>query len=283
MTWSRSRLTRRTPWPSTATHTGRETWPTEPAREFWALCGRRAGKSLVMALVAVFLAAFRRYQLTPGERGTVMLLAGDKRQARVLRRYVGAFFATVPLLRAMVTAERAEAIDLDNGISIEIHVASYRSTRGYTLAAAICDEIAFWRTDEDAAEPDTEVLNALRPGLATLGGLLVCITSPYGKRGEVWRTYKQHLGRPSDVLVWKAATREMNPCIPQAEVDRAIERDEHAARSEWLGEFRDDVAGFVDREMVEALVESGTKRSGPSSRTAATPRTAIRAAGGRTR
>lgn len=245
-------------------HTGRTVWPTEPAREFWGLMGRRAGKSLVLVLAIVYLAAFKKYTLAPGERATVALMASDKRQARVCRRYLGAFFSNVPLLKAMVISERADGLDLDNGVSIEIMVASSRSTRGYTYAAVIADEIAFFRTDEDSADPDTEILNAVRPGLATLKGTLICITSPYAKRGEVWRTYRAHWGQDGDVLVWKATTREMNPSIAQSEVDRAIERDAHAARSEWLGEFRDDVAGFVSREQVDALVDVGVTDRGVS-------------------
>src|SRR6516164_2739328 len=46
-------------------------------------------------------------------------------------------------------------------LAFEVHPVSMRTTRGYTIVAALCDEIAFW-PHEDAAEPDYEVLNALR-------------------------------------------------------------------------------------------------------------------------
>lgn len=35
-----------------------------------------------------------------------------------------------------------------NRVVIEISTASFRTTRGYTFAAVLCDEIAFWRQDE---------------------------------------------------------------------------------------------------------------------------------------
>lgn len=41
--------------------TGRTAPPTAPAREGWVIVGRRGGKSLVAALVAVYLACFRDY------------------------------------------------------------------------------------------------------------------------------------------------------------------------------------------------------------------------------
>src|SRR6266849_7492836 len=63
-------------------HTGRQTPPAGPSREAWLIVGRRGGKSRVAALVAVYLACFREYrkQLAPGERGTLMVIAADRRQ-----------------------------------------------------------------------------------------------------------------------------------------------------------------------------------------------------------
>ena len=62
--------------------TGRSTPPSLPASEAWLVCGRRAGKSFMLALCAVFLACFRDYRqhLTPGERGTIMIIAADRKQ-----------------------------------------------------------------------------------------------------------------------------------------------------------------------------------------------------------
>jgi len=55
----------------------------------WPVCGRRAGKSFVMALVAVFLACFRDYRpfLGQGERARIVIVAADRKQARTVMRY----------------------------------------------------------------------------------------------------------------------------------------------------------------------------------------------------
>jgi len=45
--------------------------PKSPAREAWIIAGRRAGKSIVAALVAVYLTCCRTYTLAPGEVGVV--------------------------------------------------------------------------------------------------------------------------------------------------------------------------------------------------------------------
>ena len=92
-----------------------------------------------------------------------MVIAGDRRQARVILRYVAALLEGAPMLERMIVKRTSESIELTNGIAIEVHTASYRSTRGYTVVGAILDELAFWKTD-DAAEPDHEIVAALPPG-----------------------------------------------------------------------------------------------------------------------
>src|SRR6266566_6816053 len=146
-------------------HTGRSTAPEEPFREAWVIAGRRAGKSLIAALVAVFLACFRDYSafLKPGEVGTVMVIAADRRQARTILRYIRGFFG-LPILKPLVVNETQESIELSTRIVIEVATCSFRSVRGYTLVAVLADEVAFWRSEE-SANPDSEILAAVRPGL----------------------------------------------------------------------------------------------------------------------
>lgn len=242
-------------------HTGREALPDSPSDESWLVVGRRGGKSFNMALVAVFLGAFREYRqhLQPGERATVMVIAADRRQARVILRYVRGLLHNVPMLAQMVERETTEAFDLSNGVTIEVGTASFRTTRGYTYAAVLADEIAFWRTD-DAAEPDYAILDAIRPGMASIpGAMLICASSPYARRGALWDAYKRHWGKDGSPLVWKAATREMNPRIDQAVIDRAMERDVASASAEFGAEFRRDIEAFVSLEVVEGCIDPGVR------------------------
>jgi hypothetical protein len=237
--------------------TGRIYPPASPVTEAWLSCGRRAGKSFVLALTAVYLATFRDWRpyLQRGERATILVIACDRRQARVILRYVSGLLANISLLSGMIEREKQESFDLSNSVTIEIQTASFKTTRGYTIAAALCDEIAFWPSD-DAAEPDYEVLDALRPGMATLpGAMLLCASSPYARKGALWDAWRRHFGKENDpVLFWKAPTRSMNPTVSQSIIDAALERDPAAAAAEWLAEFRQDVEAFIAREVVEAAV-----------------------------
>jgi hypothetical protein len=237
-------------------HTGRESPPEQPCAEAWLVVGRRGGKSRIAALVAVFLACFRDYSdvLAAGEVGTVMVLAADRKQARTVFRYITGLLDGVPMLARMVVNRTRETLELDNRVVIEVHTASYRSVRGYSIVAAVCDEIAFW-DDPDSANPDVEVVNALRPGMATVpGAMLLAISTPYARGGALWAAYDAHYGRDGDpVLVWRADTASMNPTVPRSLIDQAYERDPAAAAAEYGAEFRRDVETFLTDEVLEAV------------------------------
>jgi hypothetical protein len=235
-----------------AKHTGVSP-PKQQAREAYLIVGRRGGKSRIAALIAVFLAAFREYKLAIGERGVLMVLAADRRQAGNVFGYIEGLIDSTPPLAAMVVGRTRESIDLNNGIAIEVHVSNYRSVRGYTVVGAICDEIAFWYS-EDSANPDSEVVNAIHPAMSTVpGSMLIAISSPYARRGLLWRQYTKHYGKPdAPVLVWQAPTLAMNPSASREEIDAAYERDEAPASAEFGAEFRKDVEAFISREVVEA-------------------------------
>ena len=241
-------------------HTGRTAPPTAPSHEAWLCIGRRGGKSFVLACIATFLACFKDWRpfLGPGEVATVMVIAADRRQARVIMRYVLGLLKAVPMLRRQVENVTRESIELKHNVIIEIHTASLRSTRGYSIVAALCDEIAYWPTDEQSAEPDAEVINAIKPAMATVpGAMLLCASSPHARKGALWDAYRKHFGKDDPVLVWQAATRDMNPNVPQLYIDRHMADDPARASAEYLAQFRSDIEGFVSLEAVEAAVVAG--------------------------
>jgi hypothetical protein len=247
--------------------TGRTTPSTEPFSEAWLICGRRAGKSFILALIAVFLACFKDWRpaLAIGERATVMILAADRKQARVIMRYVNGLLHSVPMFAQLIDSQTKEAIELRNRVTIEIHTASYTKVRGYTVVAALCDEIAFWPTD-DAADPDYAVLDAIRPAMATVAGsVLLCASSPYGRRGALFDAWRRYFGKDdAPVLIWQADTRTMNPSVPQRIITESFERDPANAQAEWGAQFRSDVAAFIDRAVVEAAVVPSRHELPPS-------------------
>ncbi|KQT60368.1 MULTISPECIES: hypothetical protein [unclassified Aureimonas] len=242
------------------TLTGRPQEPGERVEEFWGIIGRRGGKTRAMAVLAVYFGTLIDYSdiLSVGERAMVAFMAASQDQAEVAFGYAHGIIHNAPVLKRMIQNETASLLALSNRIDLQIRPASKRTSRGPTYAAVIADEAAFWRSD-DSANPDTDILNAVRPGLATTGGPLVVISSPYARRGEVYTTWKRHFGTAGDplILVAQGASRLLNPTLKQRVVDRAMERDEASARAEYLGQFRTDVEAFLTREAVDAVVSPG--------------------------
>jgi hypothetical protein len=151
--------------------TGRKVPPAERVDELWCIIGRRGGKSQTMAALAVYLAGLcdHRDKLSHGEQGVVLLLAPDIRQARVSLGYAEGILESTPMMKQLLANRTAETLTLSNGIKLEVRSASFRRIRGVTCVAVLADECAFWYS-EDSTNPDTEILNAARPALATTGG-----------------------------------------------------------------------------------------------------------------
>jgi hypothetical protein len=237
--------------------TGREREPPRPVEEFLAVVGRRGGKSRALATLVAYISGLAEHpSLVPGERGVVLCIAPDTRQASIALEYCEAVFEQSSILRSLIIKRTTDTLSLSNGVDIEVRAASFRRLRGPTYVAVIADEAAFWTTDESSSNPDREILDAVRPGLATTGGPLILASSPYARRGVLWQGYKRHFGPGGDplVLVAKGATRELNPSLPQSVIDRAYERDRAAAAAEYGAEFRTDLEAFVSLEAVEAWV-----------------------------
>ena len=109
-----------------------------------------------------------------------------RNQAKIIKNYVSGILASSPLFRKAVKRELRDEIELQNNIIISIKTCDFRSIRGYTVVAAICEELAFWK-DEQSANPAQEVLVALKPALATVAGsLLIGISTPYSRSGVLW-------------------------------------------------------------------------------------------------
>jgi len=232
--------------------------PPGRVKELWVVAGRRAGKDSIASLIAAYAAVFSNFsiaQLRPGEKASVLCLACDNEQAKIVLGYVRSYFDFIPPLRSMITRRRADGFSLFNDVDVTVATNSFRAVRGRSVLLAVLDEVSFWM-DERSARPDTETYAAIKPGLATLpNAMLVGISTGYRKSGLLWNKFKAHYGRDdADVLVIKAPTAALNPTIDRAVIDKALEDDPQAARSEWLGEFRDDISSFIDPEVVEACV-----------------------------
>ncbi|HVC52766.1 MAG TPA: hypothetical protein VND87_12150 [Stellaceae bacterium] len=230
--------------------------PRHRVRELVVVAGRRSGKDSIASAIAA-AAAIDDYsdRLRPGEAASILCLACDRDQARIIQRYTAAYFRDVPLLRPYVARETADGLELTTGAEIVIGTNSFRALRGRAFACAVFDEVAFWR-DETSARPDVETFNAVSPGLVTLDGIIVIISTAYRRSGLVYNKWSAHFGQPGDdVLAVYGPSRAFNPTLKQSIIDAALARDPEAAGAEWLSEWRSDLSDFLDRELVDAAVD----------------------------
>ena len=249
-------------------HTGRFEPPTKPARYAELVVGRRGGKSRILAMIATYLACVidHRDYIVQGETAVVAVIARDRTQAKVILNYIAGFLRSIPLFHELIEDELAESIRLSNSVVIEVRTASIGAPRGRTFLAVLADEIAFWPTDGDSANPDIEIINAVRPGLSTIPySLLLIASSPYAKRGVLYANYARYFGKDdAPVLVWQGTTEEMNSSLVGDPLIAEMYAEDHErALAEFGAQFRSDIVAFITREAIEDVVAHGMRELPP--------------------
>jgi hypothetical protein len=192
-------------------HTGRTKLFSSPLRELWLWIGRRGGKSRIIAMLAVFLATFGSYpMLAPGEMGTILLTSPTAKQSRALLLYVLGFLHSVPMLARMIVRETDDSVELTHNVIIECRAPVPGNIRGSTVIAGLVDECAYL-PQETSANPDSELLAALRPSMSTIpDSILICSSTPHEANS---------LGPTGSILamtirLWHFSTRRASSPIP---------------------------------------------------------------------
>jgi hypothetical protein len=237
--------------------------PKRQVKQLWLIAGRRAGKDSIASAIAAYAAMSAdsiAHLLRPGELASVLCLACDRDQSKVVQRYIAAFFSKVPLLRELVARETQTGLELTNGVEVVIGTNSYRAVRGRTTLLAILDECAFYR-DEDFATSDKQLFAAIEPSLATLpGSMVVGISTPHKKAGLLYERWRDFYGQEDDsVLVVRGPSLLFNPTLDKRIIEEALQRDPQQAEAEWNAEWRSDISGFLDEAWISraAVLEPG--------------------------
>jgi hypothetical protein len=135
-------------------------------------CCRQAGKSTAVAMLALAEAIF-----VPGTK--VLLLSRSHRQSRELFRIVTGFFRRLgSVLRQRQTAEELQLSNFSEIVCLPCHEETIRGYSGVSLLII----------DEAARVPD-DLYRAASPMLAVSGGRMICLSTPYGKRGFFYHAW----------------------------------------------------------------------------------------------
>jgi hypothetical protein len=241
-------------WNGWRTHLARIT-PT--TRELYAVAGRGSGKSRIVSLLSGCFAV-RTYRRVPGEFIFIGVFAPDRKQARITFRYIVGLLKSVPALAALIVREGREFLELSNGVIVEVLTASTSAPRGRSYALVIIEEAAFLPAD-DSANPDVELLRAVRPALARVpGSLLAVVSSPYARRGVLYQAWQKYHDTPDPSVVFiQADTATLNPTFDAQAIATAYEDDPASASAEYGAQFRADVESFISRDVLDTAVVPG--------------------------
>jgi hypothetical protein len=137
-------------------------------------CCRQAGKSTVVAMLGLAEAVF-----VPGTQ--VLLLSRSHRQSTELFRIVTDFFRRLnsPLRQRQTASE----LMLTNFSRIVCLPCKEETIRGYSNVGLLI-------IDEAARVPD-DLYRSVSPMLAVSDGRLICLSTPYGKRGFFYQAWAQ--------------------------------------------------------------------------------------------
>ena len=200
-------------------------------------CCRQSGKSTTAAVLALHEAVYRPESL-------VLLVSPSLRQSSELFRKVTDLLSHLEV-RPKLTEDNKLSLTFENGARVVSLPSSEATVRGFSGASLIVE-------DEASRVPD-ELYRALRPMLATSGGRLILMSTPWGRRGHF------HEEWANGGTLWKRVkvTAYECPRIPAAFLE-----EEHRSlgdlffRSEYLCEFTESSGQlFAYDDVVAALDE----------------------------
>ena len=94
-----------------------------------------------------------------------------------------AMFESVPALQQTIATSLSSSLALKNSVVLSAYPCRPAAVRGLRARVVVCDELGFYRSSENLPI-DREMLRAVRPCLATTGGKLIVLSSPYAQVGE---------------------------------------------------------------------------------------------------
>lgn len=201
------------------------------------LCARQTGKSTATAVIALHRAIYR-------PRSLVLLLSPGLRQSQELFRKTMEVFDSIPKTPSVVKRSAVE-LELINGSRVVSLPCNEGTIRGYSGAALLV-------IDEASRVPD-ELFAAVRPMIATSSGAIICLSTPFGKRGFFYEAYVN--GGPR----WERfkVTTEQCPRISREFLEE--ERQLHNANSfaqEFFCEFISTSSQVFDHDLIMAAFDS---------------------------
>jgi hypothetical protein len=247
------------------------------------ICGRRSGKTLISAIVAIYCAISNNWkpflQKTPF--ATVLIMSHSREFSDEVLEVIKGLIENSPILSKLVNLDAKQTMSAMNlsvpwivdgaieysRVQIKVGAASSKTTRGIAACAILCDEIAYWNLDEAMKETDVKIMKAVRPAMKQFGkhAMLIKLSSPGIKQGVLYNEYQMDRNGtlPKAYAVFKAPSWMMNTILPKEEFVEEWELDQDGFDTEYRSNFADSLSNFMSPELVEMAKVKGIKFVAP--------------------
>lgn len=241
------------------------------------ICGRRSGKTLLSAIIAIYCAISTNWKpfLKKTPFATVLIMSHSREFSDEVLEVIRTLIESSEVLSRLINKDKKNTTSAMNlkvpwvvgkevhysRVQIKVAAASSKTTRGVAACAILCDEIAFWNLDENMKETDAKIMKAVRPAMKQFGqhAMLIKLSSPGIKQGVLYGEYKQAQDGtlPKSYAVFKAPTWMMNSIIPEEELKEEFDLDADGFDTEYRSNFADSLSNFITPEYIDMSVIKG--------------------------
>ena len=200
-------------------------------------CCRQSGKSTTAAVLATHRALFY-------PRSLVLMVSPSQRQSGELFRKVMGNIEYLEIRKQLVE-DNALSLKMPNGSRIVSLPGSGATVRGFSGVSLIIED--------EAAQCADELYYAIRPMLATGGGRLILMSTPFGRRGHFYESYIN-----GEVDAWERIEIPATKC-PRITAD-FLEQEKNALgmwhfQQEYLCGFNDNNTSLFSADLIEGAFD----------------------------
>lgn len=206
----------------------------DESKRIVACLGRQTGKTTTIAAKALHFAL-------SNPDTTTLIVSPSLRQSMIMFGRIESFIYRSKILTRSIVRKTRTIIQFSNGAMIVALPCSEHLLRGYTAHLVICDEAAFM--------PEEVISNVLFPMLATTGGTLILLSTPWGRDNLFHRAFVDP--------AWSVHRVKSSECplIPSEfleEQRRMMTSEQYAI--EYEAEFSEAASAYFSQDLIRSCV-----------------------------
>lgn len=238
--------------------------------QLWANVGRRSGKTTgIQSFIVAYETLLGGHEEYVGRKQEcfVYLIAHRLDLAIASLSHIRAIVQSSPILSGEIVDDLSQKLSFKNGIVIVPSPPSIKAQRGIGVPVAALDEVGFWYSDAESANPDFEVERAVRYAQAQFPfKKRIGVSTPWTKEGLLWKYTTAGTegcklpdgadkGEYEGILTAFGTTASWeNPLITRKTLQQLKTQDPEAFERESLCKFLDSVSGFLNYQLLQDAI-----------------------------